>query len=96
MSIKDKITTGDWYVDTNYVRSKISEDFPKKDKALGQAYYTNSGDYGEGNANAKLWAASKKMLDILIRLGDANTFDQNEMAILQHDSNKLLKQLNNG
>lgn len=94
-SIKDKISAGEWYSNSHYVRTSNETTY-----SIGHAYVDNPSKVAEGEANAKLWAASKEMLDILERLNKWRGYDFAEVTPpesiqdIAHDAQKLLDQLN--
>lgn len=89
-NLKDKISPGEWYSNSHYVRTSNETTY-----SIGHAYVDNPSKVSEGEANAKLWAASKEMLDILERLSkDCMASDFNEHWDSYKDAINLLKQLN--
>lgn len=99
MSIKDQITPGKWEADEHNIRAE------NKNFSIGMAYLINvPGPHNkfakdvEGIANARLWAASKEMLDIIERLAKADWMPQTkkEEAIEKctYDAQMLMHKLN--
>lgn len=101
MSIKDKITPGDWHSEDHNVRAG------DKSFSIGMAYISEVPSHEnkfakdtEGIANAKLWAASKEMLDIIERLANVQQsgFSEDEaegvLIALSLEAEKLLNELN--
>lgn len=97
-SIKDKITPGEWESTGYHIRSD------KRFAPIGQSYVADVPRHEnkfavdtEGIANAKLWASSKSMLDILERLDKwgKNEHRNDTFWEIVDEATNLLKQLNN-
>jgi hypothetical protein len=100
-TIKEKITPGKWEADEHNIRAE------NKSFSIGMAYLINvPGPHNkftpdaEGLANARLFAASKEMLDIIERLAKApleSEKDGNAQTILWQlgaEAKHLLTELN--
>lgn len=96
ISIKDKISPGEWRSAGPYIRTQ--------DDNIGMGWQIGSADNvysknldGEPEANAKLWAASKRMLDTIERLikefDSADNHGHQRGAI--ENAKELISHLNN-